>query len=167
MTTYLQFALSPTPSPPPKKKRKRKTPPTHPSPAPVPRSRAEKCPRPRGSRQSSKFDNPTVLGPCSLKVFLHIVNFHFNSFTPCKSDQFKTSSLRRTITPHSMKNLAFDRLLRWETIVLTNSLYLVYSFVFKRLGECTFWTFWKWEGSTWTGPSTARWLSWFLRWRQI
>ena len=41
---------------------------------------------------------------------------------------------------HSTKNLAFHSLLRWKDYYTTNSHYLTYTFLFKRLGECTFWT---------------------------
>ena len=37
-----------------------------------------------------------------------------------------------------MKNLAFHSLLRWK--ITTSFSYVTYTFRFKRLGECTFWT---------------------------
>ena len=44
-----------------------------------------------------------------------------------------------------MKNLVSHSLLRWKMIILTNSHYLTYAFLFESLGECTFWT-WEWKG---------------------
>ena len=44
-------------------------------------------------------------------------------------------SLIRNTTSHSMKNLAFHSLLRWNMIT-TKSHYLTYTFLFKSLGEC-------------------------------
>ena len=61
--------------------------------------------------------------------------------------------LTRNITSHSMKNLTIHSLLRWEMIILPNSHYTTYAFHFKKLGECTFWT-WEWKAwlkaSGWT-----------------
>ena len=46
-----------------------------------------------------------------------------------------------------MKNLAFHSLLiRFKDDYCTNSHYLTYTFLFERLGKCTFWT-WEWKGS--------------------
>ena len=47
-------------------------------------------------------------------------------------------SLNRNITAHSMKNLTFHSLLRWNMIIPTNSHYLTYTFLYKKLRECTF-----------------------------
>ena len=44
-------------------------------------------------------------------------------------------SLTKNITSHSMKNLAFHRLLRWKMIIPQTPTYI---FLFKRLGERTF-----------------------------
>ena len=44
-----------------------------------------------------------------------------------------------------MENLAFHRLLRWKMIILFISRYPTYTFLFKTLGECTFWT---WDSIT-------------------
>ena len=44
-----------------------------------------------------------------------------------------------------MKNLAFHSLLRLKDDSCTSSHYLTYTFLLKRLGECTFWT-WEWRG---------------------
>ena len=60
-------------------------------------------------------------------------------------------SLTSNITWHSMENRAPHSLLRWKMFLLPNSHYLTYTFIFKRLGECTFWT-WEWKGS----PGTTR-----------
>ena len=52
---------------------------------------------------------------------------------------FKFSCSRtRNVTSHSMENLAFHSLLRWKMIIIPNSHYVTYTFLFKRLGECTF-----------------------------
>ena len=47
-------------------------------------------------------------------------------------------SLTRNMTSHSMKNLAFHRLLRWKMIILsilTTSLTVQYTFLFKKAGR--------------------------------
>ena len=54
--------------------------------------------------------------------------------------------LTRNITSHSMKNLAFYSLLQMKDDYTTNSHYLTYTFLFKRLGGSTFWT-WEWKGN--------------------
>ena len=54
-------------------------------------------------------------------------------------------SLASNITSHSMQSLAFQSLLRWKMIVLPNSPCITYTFLHKRLGECTFWA-WEWKG---------------------
>ena len=54
-------------------------------------------------------------------------------------------SLTSHITSHSMKNLAFHSLLRLKDDSCTSSHYLTYTFLLKRLGECTFWA-WDWKG---------------------
>ena len=56
-------------------------------------------------------------------------------------------SFTRNITSHSMENFAFHRLLRLKDYYATNSHYLTHTLLFKRLGECTFWT-WAWKGSS-------------------
>ena len=57
---------------------------------------------------------------------------------------FKFSpALTSNITSRSVKNLAFHGLLSWKMITgLSNSQCLTYTFLFKRLGKCTFCT---WE----------------------
>ena len=62
-----------------------------------------------------------------------------NPFTP-KSDQVQISPVASLIiiTSHSMKNLAFHSLLRLKDDSCTSSHYLTYTFLLKRLGECTF-----------------------------
>ena len=69
-------------------------------------------------------------------------------------------SLTRNITSHNyMKNFAFHSLLWWKiiilpiviiiTIIITSLSLPRHTFLFKRLGECTFWT-WEWKGQrTW------------------
>ena len=71
-----------------------------------------------------------------------------HGFGPSHSQEWSMSnfpcSLTRIITSNSMKNLAFHSSLRWKMIIqpiLTTSLI---PFLFKRLGECTFWT-WVWQ----------------------
>ena len=54
-------------------------------------------------------------------------------------------SQTRNITSHSMKNLAFHSLLRWEMIILPILTTSLIHLSLKRLGECTFWT-WEWKG---------------------
>ena len=68
-----------------------------------------------------------------------------NIFSPksspftCKSDQFHISPAASSsdVPSHSMENLAFHTLLRWK-MKQSHSHYLTYTFLFKRLGECTF-----------------------------
>ena len=57
-----------------------------------------------------------------------------------KSDLFQTSpaAAPEMYTSHNTKDLAFHNLLRWKMIILSNSHYLTYTFLFKRLGEWTF-----------------------------
>ena len=69
-------------------------------------------------------------------------NWLLNPFTP-KSDQVQIC-LNSNITSHSMKNMAFHSLLRLKDDSCTSSHYLTYTFLFKRLGECTFWA-WDWK----------------------
>ena len=52
--------------------------------------------------------------------------------------------LTSNISSHTMKNLAFLSLLRWKTIGLPTSHCITNKFLYKRLGECTFWT-WEWK----------------------
>ena len=49
-------------------------------------------------------------------------------------------SLTTNITSHSMENLAFHSFTQTKDNNTTNSHYLPCTFLFKRLGECTFWT---------------------------
>ena len=65
--------------------------------------------------------------------------------------------LTRNIISHSMKDVAFHRLLRWKMIILpilTTS--PTYTFLFKRLGEYTLWT---WEWKSYTLPQSCTWRS--------
>ena len=55
-------------------------------------------------------------------------------------------SLTSHITSHGTKNLTFHSLLRLKDDSCTSSHYLTYTFLLKRLGECTFWA-WEWKGS--------------------
>ena len=48
------------------------------------------------------------------------------------------SSLTRNITSHSKENLAFHSLLRWKMILIRILTTLLMHFLFRRLGECTF-----------------------------
>ena len=57
-----------------------------------------------------------------------------------------------------MKNFAFHSLLRWKMIILTNSHYLTYTFLFWGLGECTFWT---------RGRGGFVWLPLPMYWRRL
>ena len=70
----------------------------------------------------------------------------------------------QNITPHSMKNLSFHRLLNWKMIILPNSRCLTYAFLSKKLGVCTFWT-WEWKGSfrLWRRLSKKRWQELIVR----
>ena len=74
-------------------------------------------------------------------------------FTSCHPEPFHSQewsisnfpcSLKRNITWHSMKNLVFHRLLRWNMIILPIITTSVIHFLFKGLGECSFWTFIRW-----------------------
>ena len=53
-------------------------------------------------------------------------------------------SFARNIKSHSMKNLGFHSLLRWKMSMLSILTTSLMHFLFKRLGECTFWT-WEWN----------------------
>ena len=70
---------------------------------------------------------------------LHLQDSQSSPSTP-KNDLFQTSPAASSemYTSHGMKDLAFHSLLRWKMITLSNSHYLTYTFLFKRLGECTF-----------------------------
>ena len=63
----------------------------------------------------------------------------FNPFNP-KSDRYQISPAAspHIVSSHSMKNLAFQSLLRWKMENI--------HFSFNRLGECTFWA---WERKVW------------------
>ena len=67
-------------------------------------------------------------------------------------------SLTSHITSHSMKNLAFHSLLRLKDDSCPSSHDLTYTFLLKRLGECTFWA-WDWKGYRHTLQTHAFWLS--------
>ena len=54
-------------------------------------------------------------------------------------------TLTRNSTPHSMKNLAFHRLLRWKMIVLVTLTASLIYFSLKLLGDCAFRN-WEWKG---------------------
>ena len=54
-------------------------------------------------------------------------------------------SLTRNITSHSKENLAFHSLLRWKMIIIQILATPLMHFLFKRLGECTFWAQ-EWKG---------------------
>ena len=64
-----------------------------------------------------------------LLLTLHSQEWSFLNF-PC--------SLIRNITSHNMKNLAFHRLPEWKLIVHTNSHYLAYVFLFRKVGRMYF-----------------------------
>ena len=72
--------------------------------------------------------------------------YRLNPFTP-KSDRFQIfpCSLTSSITSHSMENLAFHSFTQMQDYYTSNSHYLTYTLLFKRLWECTFWT-WEWKG---------------------
>ena len=44
-----------------------------------------------------------------------------------------------------MKNLDFHGYSDEKSLHFRNSHYLTYTFLFQRMGECTFWT-WEWKG---------------------
>ena len=48
-------------------------------------------------------------------------------------------SLSRNITSHSMENLTLHCLLRWKMIIITNSHYLTYTFLIKKVGRMYVW----------------------------
>ena len=73
------------------------------------------------------------------------VVYHFHS-QEWSSSNF-SCSLTSHITSHSTKNLAFHSLLRLKDDSCTSSHYLTYTFLLKKLGECTFWA-WDWKGYT-------------------
>ena len=49
------------------------------------------------------------------------------------------SSPTRNMTSHSKDSLAFHSLLRWKMILIQILTTLLMHFLFRRLGECTFW----------------------------
>ena len=51
----------------------------------------------------------------------------------------------QNMTSHSMENLAFHSLLRWKMIIIQILATPLMHFLFKRLGECTFWAQ-EWKG---------------------
>ena len=94
---------------------------------------------------SIAYSDKTVDDYISLTLSLpRVINFKF----PC--------SLTRNITSHSMKNLAFHSLLRWEMIILPILTTSFIHFSLGRLGECTFWT-WDWKGCRTLLKTTLGW----------
>ena len=80
--------------------------------------------------QVCRPEHLSKLWMCKTKQFPPC-SFLFSPFTP-KSDRFQfVCSLPRNITSHSMKNLDLHSLLRWNMIILPNSHYLTYRFIFK------------------------------------
>ena len=63
----------------------------------------------------------------------------YNPFTP-KSDQFQ-------ISPAASPESSITQVTWMKDDYTTNSHNLTYTFLFKGLGECTFWT-WKWKGQS-------------------
>ena len=67
---------------------------------------------------------------------------HFRLWWPLRSQEWFISNFscspNSNITSHSMKNLAFHSLLGWKMIILTNSHYLTYTFLFLRVGRMYF-----------------------------
>ena len=76
-------------------------------------------------------DQFTPSGPkAHRRIWQPLQSFHSQEWSISKCP----CSLTRNITSHSMKNLAFHHLLRWKMIILP----IPTTFLFKRLGECTF-----------------------------
>ena len=69
-----------------------------------------------------------------------------NPFTP-KSDQIQISPAASPVILHHTvwRTWLFIAYSVGKWFPLPNSHYLTYTFIFKRLGECTFWT-WEWKG---------------------
>ena len=64
------------------------------------------------------------------------------SCTPARDINFTSPAASPEVKHHSMKNMTFHSSLRWKMIILhTNSHYIIYTFHFKRLRGCSFWTF--------------------------
>ena len=76
-----------------------------------------------------------LLFQCYFKPF-HSWEWSMSKF-PC--------SLTRNMTLHSKENLAFHSLLRWKMILIQILTTLLMHFLFRRLGECTFWAQ-EWKG---------------------
>ena len=80
---------------------------------------------------NSFFDRFSALLRCTYQPR---ISFSSKLFTP-KSDQFKISPCSR-VTRNIRHHTEYEELPLFYT---TNSCYLTYTFLFKRLGECTFW----------------------------
>ena len=107
---------------------------------------------------------------CCVKLFNVQTNVqtaeHFNPFTP-KSDQFQIFPLQ----PHQKyyttqyEELGFSSLTQMKDDDTTNSHYPTHTFLFRKLGECTFWT-WEWKGKT-LQPTADFLLTHFLHFKEI
>ena len=76
----------------------------------------------------------------------------FDPFTP-KSDQYQIFPADSPeILSHSMENLAFHSSIRWKMIILPILTMSLIHFSYKRLGECTLWTY----GSARVNPFRSR-----------
>ena len=86
---------------------------------------------------------------CSNLGLWLILNWFYKPFRSqeCGSISNSSCSLTRYITSHSMKNLTFHSLLRWNMIITTNSHYLTYTFLFRKVGRMYFLNF-NWAGCT-------------------
>ena len=77
-----------------------------------------------------------------LKKITHFtcLNNCFNPFTP-EGDEVQTSPAASPVIIHHTlwRTWLFTALLRWNAIVLPNSHCITYTFLYKRLGEYTFW----------------------------
>ena len=81
-----------------------------------------------------------------LWIIILIINFAFNPLTP-ESDQCQISPLALPeILHHTVKeNLVFHCILKWKMNILQILTTSLMHFLFKTLGECTFWAQ-EWKG---------------------
>ena len=105
--------------------------------------------RERGCRKNCLVSRQKVqenFGPNPWKSPLNSTCLLFNPFTP-ESDQCQISPPAPSEILHhtSKENLAFHSLLRWKMIIIQILAISLMHFLFKRLGECTFWAQ-EWKG---------------------
>ena len=78
----------------------------------------------------------TISNYCSICLFPTLKEWSISNF-PC--------SLASNNTSHSMENSTFHSFTQMQDYYTSNSHYITCILLFKRLWECTFWT-WEWKG---------------------